>query len=149
MQMSMFTGFDISASGLTAQRLRMDVVAENVANAGTTRTGDGDVYRRKVVNFEEKDSQTSFSRVLNKSIDNYSGKGVKVTSVFEDTWNDTTLVYEPDHPDANADGYVEYPNVNIVEEMTDLIDASRSYEANATAFEASKSMAMKGLSMIQ
>ena len=147
--MSMFTGFDISASGLTAQRLRMDVVAENVANAGTTRTGDGDVYRRKVVNFEEKDSQTSFSRVLNKSIDNYSGKGVKVTSVFEDTWNDTTLVYEPGHPDANADGYVEYPNVNIVEEMTDLIDASRSYEANATAFEASKSMAMKGLSMIQ
>ena len=145
----MFSSFDISASGLTAQRLRMDVVAENIANANTTRTDDGDVYRRQVVHFEQKDDQTSFSRVLNKEIDQYSGKGVKVTSIYEDTWNETIMVYEPDHPDANADGYVEYPNVNIVEEMTDLIDASRSYEANATAFGASKSIAMKGLSMIQ
>lgn len=147
--MGMFDSFDISASGLTAQRLRMDVISENVANADTTRTDDGNCYRRQVVTFAQKGDQTSFSRVLNKQIDRYSGQGVKVTGIYEDTWDETKLVYEPDHPDANEDGYVEYPNVNIVEEMTDLIDASRSYEANSTAFTASKSMAMKGLNLGQ
>ena len=99
--------------------------------------------------FEQKDDQTSFSRVLNEKMDNYSGKGVKVTGIYEDTWNEMIMVYEPDHPDANEDGYVEYPNVNIIEEMTDLISATRSYEANSTALTASKNMAMKGLNMVQ
>ncbi|HKM05115.1 MAG TPA: flagellar basal body rod protein FlgC [Lachnospiraceae bacterium] len=145
--MSMFDSFNINASGLTAQRYRMDIISENVANANTTRTSDGTPYRRKVVTFAEKETQTSFSRVLNKSRDNYSGKGVKVSSVSEDTWTEMNKVYDPSHPDADDDGYVTYPNVNTITEMTNLIDATRAYEANSTAFTASKSMAMKGLEM--
>lgn len=147
--MSMFSAFDINASGMTAQRYRMDIISENVANANTTRTADGTPYRRKVVTFEEKDSQTSFSRVLNRQMDNYTGKGVRVDGVYEDTWTDMNKVYDPSHPDADDDGYVWYPNVNIVTEMTNLIDASRAYEANTTAFNASKNIALKGLEMSQ
>lgn len=147
--MSMFSAFDINASGMTAQRYRMDIISENVANAKTTRTADGTPYRRKVVTFEEKDRQTSFSRVLNREIDNYTGKGVRVDGVYEDTWTEMTKVYDPSHPDADDDGYVWYPNVNIVTEMTNLIDASRAYEANTTAFNASKNIALKGLEMAQ
>lgn len=147
--MGMFTSFDINASGLTAQRYRMDVISENVANANTTRTGDGTPYVRKVVTFQEKGKQTPFSRVLNKSMDKYSGEGVKVGGVYQDTVTEMNMVYDPSHPDADENGYVLYPNVNIITEMTNLIDASRAYEANATAFNASKSMAMKGLSIGQ
>ncbi|MGN0471906.1 MAG: flagellar basal body rod protein FlgC [Lachnospiraceae bacterium] len=154
--MNMFDSFDISASGLTAQRLRMDVIAENVANAETTRTADGTPYRRQVVMFEQQGKQTPFSHVLNEKIDHlnrgidqYTGSGVKVTGVFDDTWDEMVMVYEPDHPDADENGYVMYPNVNIIQEMTDLIDATRSYEANTTAFNASKTMAMKGLDMVK
>ncbi|MCR5721328.1 MAG: flagellar basal body rod protein FlgC [Lachnospiraceae bacterium] len=147
--MGMFTSFDINASGLTAQRYRMDVISENVANANTTRTGDGTPYVRKVVTFQEKGKQTPFSRVLNKSMDKYSGEGVKVGGVYKDTVTEMNMVYDPSHPDADENGYVLYPNVNIITEMTNLIDASRAYEANATAFNASKSMAMKGLSIGQ
>jgi len=145
--MGMFTSFDINASGLTAQQYRMDIISENVANANTTRTEDGTPYRRKVVTFAEKDSQTPFSRVLNNATDNYSGKGVKVSKVYEDEVTEGNKVYDPSHPDADEDGYVTYPNVNIVTEMTNLIDASRAFEANATAFTASKSIALKGLEM--
>ena len=147
--MGMFTAFDINASGLTAQRYRMDIISENVANANTTRTGDGTPYVRKVVTFQEKGKQTPFSRVLNKSMDRYSGEGVKVGGVYKDTQTEMNMVYDPSHPDADENGYVLYPNVNIITEMTNLIDASRAYEANATAFNASKSMAMKGLSIGQ
>lgn len=143
--MSMFTAFDINASGMTAQRFRMDIISENVANAQSTRTEDGTPYRRKVVTFEQKGSQTKFSRVLNKHFDKYSGEGVKVSGVYEDTWTEMKLVYDPSHPDANEAGYVEMPNVNPITEMTNLIDASRAWEANSTAFTASKSMAMKAL----
>lgn len=145
--MGLFTSFDINASGLTAQRYRMDIISENVANATATRTEDGTPYRRKVVTFAEKDSQTPFSQVLNSKTDNYSGKGVKVDRVVEDSWTDLKQVYDPSHPDADDNGYVTYPNVNTVAEMTNLIDATRAYEANSTAFTASKSMAMKGLEM--
>lgn len=145
--MSMFTAFDINASGLTAQQYRMDIISENVANANTTRTEDGTPYRRKIVTFAEKESQTPFSRVLNSATDNYSGKGVKVSSVKEDEVSQMNMVYDPSHPDADENGYVTYPNVNIVTEMTNLIDASRAYEANATAFATSKAMAVKGLEM--
>ena len=145
--MSMFTSFDINASGLTAQRYRMDIISENVANANTTRTEDGTPYVRKVVTFTEKDKQTKFSRVLNKTMDKYTGNGVKVSGVHEDKVTEMNKVYDPSHPDADEDGYVTYPNVNIITEMTNLIDATRSYEANSTAFNASKSMALKGLEL--
>lgn len=145
--MSMFSAFDINASGMTAQRFRMDVISENVANATATRTEDGTPYRRKVVTFATKGEQTDFTRVLNKATDSYSGQGVKVSGVYEDTWTEMKLVYDPSHPDANEAGYVEYPNVNPVTEMTNLIDASRAYEANSTAFNATKSMALKALQM--
>ena len=145
--MGMFTSFDINASGMTAQRFRMDIISENVANANTTRTSDGSPYVRKVVTFTEKDTQTAFHRVLNKATDRYSGKGVKIDGVYEDTKTQMNMVYDPSHPDADENGYVTYPNVNIITEMTNLIDASRSYEANATAFNASKTIAMQGLNL--
>ena len=143
----MFTSFDINASGMTAQRYRMDIISENIANANTTRTEDGTPYRRKVVTFEEKGSHTPFAHVLNQARDKYSGSGVKVTGVYEDTWTEMNKVYDPSHPDADENGYVTYPNVDTVTEMVNLIDASRSYEANATAFESSKSIAMQGLNI--
>lgn len=145
--MGMFTSFDINASGMTAQRFRMDIISENVANANTTRTSDGSPYVRKVVTFTEKDSQTPFHRVLNEATDRYSGIGVKIDGVYEDKETEMNMVYDPSHPDADENGYVTYPNVNIITEMTNLIDASRSYEANATAFNASKTLAMQGLNL--
>lgn len=143
--MSIFSSFNINASGMTAQRYRMDIISQNLANANTTRTEDGTPYRRKVVTFAEKGTHTPFSRVLNTAVGGYSGTGVKVNGVHEDTWNDMIKTYDPSHPDADEDGYVLYPNVNVITEMTNMIDASRGYEANATAFSASKSMALKGL----
>ena len=145
--MSMFSAFDINASGLTAQRYRMDIISENVANANTTRTANGTPYRRKVVTFTEKGGQTSFSRILGKAAysHGYTGKGVKVDGVYEDYKTEMNMVYDPSHPDADENGYVTYPNVNIITEMTNLIDASRAYEANASAFNASKSIAQQGL----
>ena len=145
--MGLFNSFDINASGLTAQRYRMDVIAGNIANVNTTRTADGTPYRRKVVVFEERTGGASFADALHKAKGSYKGQGVKVTGTFDDMETDLIKAYEPDHPDADEDGYVYYPNVNIITEMTDLIDASRSYEANATAFAASKTIAMKGLEM--
>ena len=148
--MSIFNAFNINASGMTAERYRMDIISENVANANTTRTEDGTPYRRKVVTFEERGERAgSFSSYLSSAIESYQGKGVRVGKVMEDDWTQMNMVYDPSHPDADENGYVLYPNVNIVTEMTNLIDASRSYEANATAFNASKSIAMKGLEMGQ
>ena len=145
--MGMFTAFDISASGLTAQRYRMDIISENVANANTTRTQNGDPYVRKVVYFEEKGVRGSdtFSHVLNSVSKNYAGKGVKVAKVLEDKVTPQNMVYDPSHPDADENGYVMYPNVNIITEMTNLIDASRAYEANATVVDATKNMLQQGL----
>lgn len=148
--MGIFNSFNVSASGLTAQRYRMDVISENVANANTTRTEDGSPYVRKVVTFEEKTGyRDSFSTIFGRASDRYKAHGVKVTGTFEDTSTEGALVYDPSHPDADENGYVTYPNVNIITEMTNLIDASRSYEANATAFEASKKMAQQGLQIGQ
>lgn len=142
-----FQSFNINASGMTAQRFRMDIISENVANVNTTRRAeDGETYRRKVVTFAEK-RVTPFTKVLQNTREAYMGNGVKVTSVREDTETDFIMKYDPAHPDADENGYVSYPNVNIVTEMTNMIDASRSYEANATAFESSKAMAMKGLEL--
>lgn len=146
--MGMFDTFNVNASGLTAQRYRMDVISQNVANANTTRTEDGTPYVRKIVTFEEKQgSFGTFSSVFGSVSDRFKSHGVKVSGTYEDKATEGNMVYDPAHPDADENGYVTYPNVNIITEMTNLIDASRSYEANATAFDASKSMALKGLQM--
>lgn len=164
--MGIFDSFDISASGMSAERYRMDIISQNVANAETTRTEDGTPYVRKVVTFEEKTNtrNRNFSHMLDTAFSNLSGRpigqinsaelssagrGVKIGGVYEDTWTEMNMVYDPSHPDADENGYVTYPNVSTITEMTNLIDASRGYEANATALEASKSIALKGLEMSQ
>ena len=145
--MGAFSSMNVAATGMTAQQLRMDVISENIANASTTRTQKGGAYRRKTVVFSEQDT-TSFDHILNGYLGYYKPNGVKVTQVVEDP-SDLRLVYEPDNPDANEEGYVEYPNVDTVTEMTNLIDSSRAYEANVTAFNAAKSIASKGLELFK
>lgn len=147
--MSMFGGIDASASGLTAERLRMDVISNNIANANTTRTEKGGAYRRRYVVFEPRDNDTTtFAGLLaatKKSKNKWNtGNGVRAPRIEEDD-RPGPLVYDPGHPDANADGYVARPNVNIVMEMVDMITASRAYEANTTAISSAKSMALKAL----
>ena len=145
--MGVFSSMNVAATGMTAQQLRMDVISENIANASTTRTQKGGAYRRKTVVFSEQDT-TSFDHILNGYLGYYKPNGVKVTQVVEDP-SDLRLVYEPDNPDANEEGHVEYPNVDTVTEMTNLIDSSRAYEANVTAFNAAKSIASKGLELFK
>lgn len=128
--MKIFRNFDISASGLTAERLRMSVIASNIANAETTRTPSGEPYRRKEVVFEPLENG-----------------GVKVSAVREDRVTPTRKVYEPGHPDANDQGWVEYPNVILVNEMVDLLAATRAYEANVTAINATKNMINSALNI--
>ena len=145
--MGLFTGIDASASGLTAERLRMDVISNNIANANTTRTERGGAYHRKFVVFEPRTREPkSFEQNLMRAIGltKQAGDGVRAVSIMEDT-SQGPLVYDPGHPDANADGYVEKPNVNIVQEMVDMITAQRAYEANSTAINAAKTMASKAL----
>ncbi len=144
--MALFQSFNISATGMTAQQFRADIIAENLANVNTTRTDAGTTYRRKVVSFQEK-GVNRFDRYLTESRKRGShiGNGVKVVEEGEDNTTEFIMEYDPSHPDADENGYVSYPNVNLVTEMTNLIDASRAYEANITAFEAGKSMAQAGL----
>ena len=126
--MALFQAFNISASGMTAERFRTDIIAENIANVNTTSTESGGPYRRKIVNFAER-KVTPFSQYYATASQNPAiGNGVKVTSVKEDTETDFVKEYDPSNPDADADGYVSYPNVNTVTEMTNLIDAQRAYE---------------------
>ena len=146
--MGIFQSFNISASGMTAQRFRTDIIAENIANVNTTSTANGTPYRRKIVTFTEKDV-TPVSQYYSESKNMAVGNGVKVSKVTEDYSTEFTMEYDPSNPDADENGYVSYPNVNTVTEMTNLIDATRSYEANATAFDASKSMAQTGLQIGQ
>lgn len=147
--MSIFNSFGINASGMTAERYRMDVISENVANANTTRTEDGTPYRRKVVTFEQRGERVgNFSTFLGKASSAYRGQGVRVSKVLEDDWTQMNMVYDPSHPDADENGYVMYPNVNPITEFTNLIDASRAYQANTTAFSASKNIATMGLNIL-
>lgn len=141
--MSAFSAMDISASGMTAQRLRTDIISQNIANVNTTRDENGQPYKRRTVVFEEKPSNgfSDYLSVASGSI----GNGVKVSEIVEDNVTPMTMVYDPSHPDADEDGYVHYPNVNTVTEMTNMIDASRAYEANITAFNATKSMTTQAL----
>ena len=136
--MAFLSSLDISASALTAQRMRMDVISENIANADTTRTANGEPYRRRVAVMAEQ--PLTFSSVLRKA----TGGGVEVTQIMEDM-SDFNYVYDPDHPDADANGYVAKPNVDTTEEIIDMMSATRSYEANVTALNATKSIAMKAL----
>ena len=145
--MGMFLGIDTSASGLTAERLRMDVISNNIANANTTRTENGGAYHRRYVVFSPRERKAeTFENALQNAMGagQKIGDGVRAVSIIEDT-SQGPLVYEPGHPDANADGYVEKPNVNMVTEMVDMITAHRAYEANSTAINAAKAMAMKTL----
>ncbi len=160
-----FSGFKISASGMHAQRIRQNAISSNLANAETTRTDKGGPYRRQFVVFKA-DAEQRDVRLLNvepelegpttdaahlpvppgrfTSDERYFGNGVNVAEIREDS-RPPRLVYDPGHPDANENGYVEMPNVNTIEEMTDMIAATRAYEANVTAFNALKSMYMQGL----
>ena len=144
--MGLFQSFNSSASGMTAERFRTDIIAENIANVNTTRTASGEPYRRKIVTFAEK-QVTPFSQYYSHSKNAVAGNGVKVSKVTEDYENDFVMEYDPANPDADENGYVAYPNVNTVTEMTNLIDATRAYEANTTAFEASKKLAETGLTI--
>ena len=129
--MGSFSSFDISASGIHAQRTRMDAIANNIANAESTRTPEGGPYRRQRVIFK-----TTYEEAIgNRS----APAGVQVEGVVEDP-TDYKTVYDPGHPDADANGYVRLPNINVVEEMVDMISATRAYEANVTAMNATKSM---------
>ena len=145
--MGMFDALEISASGLTAERMRMDVVAQNLANAQTTRGADGQPYRRKEVVLQERAGSfgASLSAAMNKSSE---GGGVEVAAVVEDQ-TPLKRVHDPAHPDADADGYVQMPNVDSVAEMVDLISAQRAYEANVTAMNAAKQMFSKTLDLLR
>ena len=142
--MGFLNSINVSASGLTAEKLRMDVISKNIANANTTRTVNGTPYRRQVVVFEGADSNVPFSQYLSDASKSMIGGGVKVKSIIEDQ-TPFKLVYEPGHPDADKDGYVKMPNVDIMTEMVNMITASRAYEANVTALNTTKSIAMKAL----
>jgi flagellar basal-body rod protein FlgC len=138
---------DISGSALTAQRLRMDVIAENIANVETTRTEDGEPYRRKRVIMEPRNAD--FAAMLEERASGAAPKesvtgGVRVTEIAEDQ-ADFKLKYDPTHPDADENGYVRQPNVDLTQEMVDMISAYRSYQANVTAFNAYKDMAVRAL----
>ncbi len=134
--MEIFPGMLISASGLTAERTRMNVIANNIANVNTTKTADGSVFKRQLVELMSVDGDSSPTGV----------PGVQVQGIVEDT-APFKLSYEPNHPDANAQGYVTRPNVDIMMEMVDLISASRSYEANVTVLENAKDMVKNALAI--
>jgi flagellar basal-body rod protein FlgC len=144
--MGMFDAMEISASGLTAERVRMDVTAQNLANAQTTRGVDGAPYRRKEVVLAERQAPGSFGAALSGAMT--SSAGVEVAAIAEDQ-TPLKQVYDPSHPDAGADGYVQMPNVDTVAEMVDLISAQRAYEANVTAMQAAKQMFAKTLELLR
>jgi flagellar basal-body rod protein FlgC len=152
--MGLFSALEISASGLTAERMRMDVTAENLANAQTTRGANGGPYKRKIVVLSEVTPSNGFAGALQGAMassgSGNSGRpgGVEVSGVLEDPAPDR-MVYDPGHPDADARGYVRMPNVNPVTEMVDLITASRAYEANVTAMQTAKTMYAKTLDLLR
>ncbi|MFQ5455228.1 MAG: flagellar basal body rod protein FlgC [Nitrospirota bacterium] len=129
----------ISASALNSQRIRMNVIASNLANINSTRTEEGGPYRRRDVVFAAVTNNVAFQDILEKQINN-----VEVVKIVEDQ-RPFKMVYNPQHPDANEEGYVALPNINLIEEMTNMISASRSYEANVTAINVTKSMTKKAL----
>jgi flagellar basal-body rod protein FlgC len=147
--MGLFDAISISGSGLSAERLRMDVTAENLANAQSTRGADGQPYRRKEVVLQQADG--NFENALRRASPGPgapAARGVQVAAIVEDT-APNRQVYDPGHPDANQQGYVEMPNVDSVTEMVDLISSSRAYEANVTAMQTAKSMFTRTLDLLK
>lgn len=143
--MDFMTAMRVSSSGMTAQRTRMNTISSNIANVNTTRTPEGGPYRRKDAIFEAIPEQKTFGEILvDKGSRNL--QRVQVSDIHVDT-NKPLLKYEPDHPDANEDGYVAYPNINLMEEMANMIQATRSYEANISAFNSSKNMALDAIDL--
>ena len=138
-------GMRISSSALTANRMRMNTISSNIANINTTRTPEGGPYRRKDIVFESIPEARNFGEILKTKPDRNLMR-VQVTDVIPDG-KAPILKYEPDHPDANENGYVAYPNINLMEEMTNMIQATRAYEANVSAMQATKDMAMSALSI--
>jgi flagellar basal-body rod protein FlgC len=146
--MGLFDALNISASGLTAQRLRMDVTSANLANAETTRTPGGGAYKRQDVILQESSGSDTFAGSLAGAMGpGEAPAGVEVAAIVDDT-TPTKKVYEPSNPEADGQGYVEMPNVNPVSEMTDLIDASRSYQANITAMQTTKQVFSKTIELL-
>jgi len=157
--------FDISGYGLSAQRVRVNTISSNIANAQTTRTEEGGPYRRKQVVFKAMDFNQQFNKALSATTNNTKfedplnegsfGKKVNpaIMSVMIDkiSRDDSTpkMKFEPNHPDADANGYVAYPNINPVIEMADLVEATRSYQANVSAFQSAKDMANSAISLLQ
>lgn len=144
--MDFFRAMNISASGLSAQRMRMNVIADNLANANTTRTESGQPYRRKHVLFTTQIDRPRFETLVRQLYGRpeHTGRGVRVTQVVEDQ-TPYPRVYDPGHPDADAAGYVIMPNVNVVSEMVNMLSATRSYESNITALTSAKQMAERSL----
>ncbi len=141
--MDMEQAFSVSASALDAQRSRLNLISSNIANAESTRTPEGGPYRRREVIFTTTPFKSTLEGIeASKSSEFF--QGVQVTDVVEDP-RELRKAYEPQHPDANAEGYVLYPNVNIMEETVNMMSALRAYEANVTALNATKSMALKAL----
>ncbi|GFO58598.1 flagellar basal-body rod protein FlgC [Geomonas silvestris] len=142
--MDFFSSIDISSSALSAERTRINLISSNLANVNSTRSAEGGPYRRKDAIFTATPAEkSSFGAALGKAA---AARKVEVSQVREDP-NPPRLQYEPTHPDADANGYVAYPNVNVVEEMADMVSATRSYEANVTAAQAAKAMALKTLDL--
>ncbi len=143
--MSFLNALNISASGMTAERMRLDIAAENIANISTTRTENGEPYRRKMVVFEPIEDK-SFASAFRSELSRQSGNGggVRVAQIVEDP-SDFRMVYNPGHPDADENGYVQMPNVDLLKETVDSMAASRAYDANLTVFNTIKAMASKAL----
>lgn len=141
--MDFLTGMRVSSSGMSAQRIRMNTISSNIANINTTRTPEGGAYRRKDAVFEALPEQKTFGEILHTEVDRNINR-VQVSDIAVDR-KAPLLKYEPNHPDANEEGYVAYPNINLMEEMTNMIQATRAYEANVSAMGATKNMAMSAL----
>lgn len=144
--MAFMSSMSVAGSGMTAQQLRLDVISENITNINTTRTENGGAYRRKVVVLEEDVAdpfQAALRRAFGQPVESQPG-GVRVGEILEDP-SDFKLVYDPTHPDANAAGYVEMPNVDLVKEMTDAMAANQALSANITAFNVLKTVAARAL----
>ena len=139
--MSYFSAMDVSASGLSVQRARMDLISQNIANVNTTKTEDGTPYRRQTLSVSAE--KNSFANYFSSA----QGAMKAVINGVQEDMSDFERKYDPSNPDADADGYVLLPNVSIVEEMVDMISATRSYEANTTAMDASKNMAMQAINI--
>ncbi len=143
--MDFFSAMNVSSSGMTAERTRLNLISSNIANANSTRTPEGGPYKRKDPVFSAVSAEGSFGSVFDHA---RNVKKVEVAAIREDQ-SPPRVLYDPTHPDANSEGYVAMPNVNVIGEMADMVTATRAYEANVTAAQAAKSMAMKALDLLK